>query len=99
MGFLNSLIHLPGVCPDVPEEYAISRYQNGERMIDDFWNNYSLKNDCPGLYVQTAHSGIGSNFSLYYKGHGAIFLRQPEQRLASAYNYHYHSWPREQLPL
>jgi len=39
------------------------------------------------------HSGIGSTYDQYAKGHGLRILRQPEQRILSAWGYAYHSWP------
>jgi len=39
------------------------------------------------------HSGIGSFYGQWAKGHGLTMLRQPEQRILSAFRYHYHSWP------
>jgi len=39
------------------------------------------------------HSGIGEFYEKHVKGHGAILVRQPEQRIISAYNFYYHDWP------
>jgi len=48
-----------------------------------------------GYYFRD-HSGIGSAYGQYAKGHGLTMLRQPEQRILSAWSNSplaYHSWP------
>jgi len=39
------------------------------------------------------HSGIGLIYSQHVQGRGMVILRQPEQRLLSAYSDSHHSWP------
>lgn len=39
------------------------------------------------------HFGIGPIYTQHVRNHGMVILRQPEQRLLSAWNNDYHSWP------
>lgn len=91
-------MRLPGMCPLLPStvmqagfEEHFEAYQT--LLIDnvDEW--------CPGSFSSAGrdnfqdHSGMGGVYESSVKGHGIIMLRQPEQRLISAYYYHQHSWP------
>jgi len=63
--------------------------------------NPAIEDECPGDVADLRdvgpvfedHSGIGRFYLDSVKGHGMIVLRQPEQRLISAWNDNYHSWP------
>lgn len=61
----------------------------------------TMEDECPGDVSDLRflgrlfgdHSGMGSVYLDSVKGHGMIILRQPEQRLMSAWKDDYHSFP------
>lgn len=91
---LNILIHLPGMCPMMEQDVVMDC-----GCFTEFLQAYPTARFCPGSFRLDAHdwlgdhSGIGSTYDAYTKGHGVIMLRQPEQRLLSGYYYDQHSWP------
>jgi len=96
---LNALVHVPGACPGVPEDVAISDTTMGADNCKGFWDKYPAGTACPGAFVKThigGHEGLGTSNAQYesvWKGHGVTMLRQPEQRLLSAFYDKTHSWP------
>jgi hypothetical protein len=93
----NALIHLPGMCPSIPSNYTTGKWPV-------FWNKtYPASEYCPGSFMTEGvenpgdHSGVGSLYEKKnksdVKGHGVIMLRQPEQRIVSAFLDNEHSWP------
>jgi len=108
-GFARSLmLFLPNMCSQMSPA-AHDMLMDAENPIVIFWQikllNTSCEDECQGDlgdlrsvgyypgYNFGDHSGIGSIYSQYVKGHGTVILRQPEQRLLSAWNDDYHSWP------
>lgn len=102
-GFIRSVLFLPTMCQNMSEAASI-KLRNKSLLSEsiaklDF--NTAIEDECPGDVADLRdlgpnfadHSGIGSFFLDSVKGHGMIFLRQPEQRLISAWNDEYHSWP------
>jgi len=89
--FINTLIHLPGACPALPENLYVSQSTLGAIFLRNFIRTYEPQHKCPGLSridFATGHAGIGGAPALPYeqsKGRYMIMLRQPEQRLISAY--------------
>jgi len=86
--FLNTLIHLPGVCPLLPDDLVVDRQHFGLLFVWGFLAAVDVQASCPGLLgTSFGHIGIES-FPTYPvgKGHFVTMLRQPEQRLISAYN-------------
>lgn len=96
--FVNALLHLPGMCPYMSEDF-VAEDKGAEiritarRLVEkiDLW--------CPGSFAAEGradfmdHSGLGGIYKSSVEGHGFVMLRQPEQRLISAYFYGQHSWP------
>mmetsp|Transcript_29714 Transcript_29714/g.85045 ORF Transcript_29714/g.85045 Transcript_29714/m.85045 type:complete len:377 (-) Transcript_29714:7-1137(-) len=89
--FVNTLIHLPGVCPDVPEDLTVSKktYPNASWCwTKAFREDYNVPETCPGLLdAQWGHQGLKSH--RHYKellGKYMMMVRQPEQRLIAAYH-------------
>jgi len=105
-GFARSiLLFLPNVCSQLSPAVRDMLF-DAESADVIFWQlellNTSCEDECQGDvwdlrsvggYTFGDHSGIGSIYSQYVKGHGMTILRQPEQRLLSAWNDYYHSWP------
>jgi len=93
----NFLIHLPGVCPNVPENLTISEQTFGTQHLSEFKHIYDpLGTGCPGAFSKWGcHKGVDElGYDEYYKGHGVIMLRQPEQRTTSAFLYGEIGWAR-----
>mmetsp|Transcript_97962 Transcript_97962/g.285816 ORF Transcript_97962/g.285816 Transcript_97962/m.285816 type:complete len:374 (+) Transcript_97962:101-1222(+) len=90
--FINTLIHLPGACPALPENLYVAQTTFGGAFLRGFLRAYEPDDKCPGLTrigPCTGHGGIGGASALSYeqnKGRYMIMLRQPEQRLISAYD-------------
>jgi len=102
--FGASLLLFEGVCWNMTYQYR-ERLLAGDREAlvplpisgDEPWEETCNLVDLRSYgYLFADHSGIGSVYSRYVKGHGLTFLRQPEQRILSGYNDHFHSW-KEQL--
>jgi len=91
---INILMHLPGMCPFISETATMDG-----PCFKEFLQSFPPGDFCPGSFQLQAHrflgdhSGIGTTYEAYTKGHGVIMLRQPEQRLLSGYYYEQHSWP------
>jgi len=91
----NAFLYLPGVCPNLPSGFFFTDVWGADKyakVLTEQW--------CPGLfsregrYAFNDHSGIGGGlYASSVKGHGVIMLRQPEQRILSAYYDNQHSWP------
>lgn len=86
--FLNAIIHTPSLCPDVDWRYEVNSDYLSNSFEKDFWHA------CPQVCNQSrfecnsasqTHEGIGSSYSSY-KGHLITMMRQPEQRILSAYH-------------
>lgn len=96
--FLNTLINLPGACPGLPEDTWISSKTFGPRFLQNFTEHHGgfagINKACPGISMRRGmfgHQGIGltndpSLKDLSVKGKLFTFLRQPEQRIISAYS-------------
>jgi len=86
---INTLLHLPGICPALPADV----FADTEDELGALLGEYHYFEVCAGLEYHFGHAAIGSLYATSVKGHGVIFLRQPEQRLISAYYDRQHSWP------
>jgi len=89
----NALVHLPGMClPSLPEDYIME-------LPGNFEIDYPASEYCPGSFVTQGrfsagdHSALGVSPQWLTKGHSITMLRQPEQRIISAWFDDYHSWP------
>jgi len=96
--FLNALIRIPGACPFVPEDIVIHDATMGPDNNAGFTDRYPLGLYCPGSfhYSLGSHAGLGgsgASYDLFWKGHGVTMLRNPQQRLLSAFVDNRHSWP------
>jgi len=102
-GFIRSVLFLPTMCQNMSEAASI-KLRNKSLLSESITKldfNPAIEDECPGDVADLRdlgptfadHSGIGSFFLDSVKGHGMIVLRQPEQRLISAWNDEYHSWP------
>lgn len=98
--FINVLTHHPGICPDFPQELIVVRGNVPEDVQDlltanssirtaaarsPLWNHSSYKSVCHGRLLPAGHRSIGGKWSLY-KDKTVLMMRQPEQRLLSAYD-------------
>lgn len=86
--FLNALIHLPGVCPEVDLDYRVDEDYLSKSFERGFWHQCPKVCDESKFTCNSAHNtheGLGVNFETY-KGHLVTMLRQPEQRILSAYH-------------
>lgn len=86
--FLNAIVHTPSLCPEVDWRYQVNSDYLSHSFEKDFWHA------CPQVCNQSrfqcnsaaqTHEGIGSSYSSY-KGHLITMMRQPEQRILSAYH-------------
>jgi len=96
--FSASLLLFEGVCWNMTYQYR-EALLSGESHNDFFLLDAKIWEETCNLvdlrsygYLFADHSGIGSVYSRYVKGQGLTFLRQPEQRILSGYNDHFHSW-------
>uniref|UniRef100_A0A7S1QTZ7 Sulfotransferase n=1 Tax=Alexandrium catenella TaxID=2925 RepID=A0A7S1QTZ7_ALECA len=88
--FINTLIHLPGVCNSaIPEDLYVSMSTFGVHFLSAFGKTWDVWSNCLGLErARFGHRGIGESGSDYYaerEGTFMIMLRGPEQRLLSAW--------------
>jgi hypothetical protein len=88
-----ALSHIPKICDcDLPSSFDPHYVMRSP--IE------AIPDSCPGAFVWhkggtfSDHSGIDNIYSASVKGHGVVMLRQPEQRIISAYNNGAHSWPK-----
>jgi len=97
---MNALVHIPGVCPGVPSAVKVDQEHFGALQILQFWTAYPPSKACNGGINPKwlgSHRGMTDReYEEEVKGNGMIFLRQPEQRIVSAYKETYHSWPLEE---
>lgn len=92
--FENVLLQHPDLCPGLPPE-AI--FDDTHKSLEDYHRRWNIHKSCPGAFVYSddrfsKHLGLGNNYKRD-NGHLMIMLRQPEQRLISAYHDDYHDWP------
>jgi len=85
--FLNTLMHIPGVCPGLSEDLVFSANKPGILMGQ--WKAQHAESNCDfkawdALHI--SHAGIGSGYE-FNKGRFMGFFRQPEERLISHFNF------------
>lgn len=91
--FLNVLYHNQVLCPGTPKDAWLADGLEGGRVVPKFLETYPPDEYCPGSWSTTYPASSGRNHvpigSLYAAnaGHFVVMLRQPEQRIISAYNY------------
>jgi len=91
------LLYLPQTCKDMSYE-ARDLLINTPVQLQTY---HYFEEECPGDiadlrtlgYQFGDHSAIGPIYSHHVQGHGMVILRQPEQRLLSAWSDALHSWP------
>mmetsp|Transcript_15109 Transcript_15109/g.28408 ORF Transcript_15109/g.28408 Transcript_15109/m.28408 type:complete len:331 (-) Transcript_15109:78-1070(-) len=86
---VNTLIHLPGVCPGIDSDYRVDRQHLGTRFM------YQFLHDCPRIcdasrficdVWSNSHSGLGSTYNALRSTTRLVtMLRDPLQRTLSAY--------------
>lgn len=79
------LLDLPGMCePPYPDDLEGDMREGGHPNGPP---RYPMKSsNCPGAFsTWWLHESVGGYYDEQYKGHGMIMLRQPEQRLLSAW--------------
>jgi len=90
--FVNVLIHLPDVCPGVDDSFQVSEEVLGDLFELKFegicphvcnGNKFLCNSDVQGFPANT-HMGIGHQYELL-KGHLVTMMRDPIQRILSAY--------------
>jgi len=89
--FANVLIHHENICK-IPENETLPE---GDFPLADFFRKWGKRRTCPGGFSlpevypnPPGHLSVGPNYDKI-KGHGVVVLRQPEQRVLSAfYNDH-----------
>lgn len=86
--FVNTLLNLPGVCPGLAENTVLNFESYGRHFLTSFWEKQNVSKICPGLDLERALSHVGFGDARYgaRKGHMVTFLRQPEERVISAYH-------------
>lgn len=96
-GFLRSIMFLPGFCNLSERVQQLLTDPDREHLTMEWYP----EEECPrgvedlrdtGIFY-AAHSGIGRIYEQHVRGHGMVILRQPEQRLLSAWYDNQHSWP------
>jgi len=93
--FANVLLYLPGMCPLLRPGYIFDEVtpSSVELLGTVTEEGCSGSFSSEGRTQWSDHSGIGPVYESSVKGHGFIMLRQPEQRIMSAYYDNQHSWP------
>mmetsp|Transcript_39499 Transcript_39499/g.113624 ORF Transcript_39499/g.113624 Transcript_39499/m.113624 type:complete len:361 (-) Transcript_39499:127-1209(-) len=98
---INTFASTQGLCPDFPEEGyftedVLGPHLFGEEQLHKYYTNERY---CPGAFNSigwtSTHTGVGNFPEEALHGHIVAMFRQPEQRLVSAYNYFFHSWPKK----
>jgi len=80
------------MCPAVPADFTFD-------LPAGLTNAYPPHEYCPGSFnlefnfILGDHSSVGTYYESDVKGHGLIMMRQPEQRLLSAWYDGHHGWP------
>eukprot|EP00439_Symbiodinium_sp_Y106_P013012 s2362_g1.t3 len=91
--FLNVLIHLPDVCPGVDDSFQVNREVMGDLFEVKFEDacpyvcdgTKFLCNAKPLGLFHTTHVGVGLQYE-FLKGHLVTMMRDPMQRIFSAYS-------------
>ncbi|CAE7501443.1 unnamed protein product [Symbiodinium sp. CCMP2456] len=91
--FLNVLIHLPDVCPGVDDSFQVNREVMGDLFEVKFEDacpyvcdgTKFLCNAKPLGLFHTTHVGVGKEYE-FLKGHLVTMMRDPIQRIFSAYS-------------
>mmetsp|Transcript_64728 Transcript_64728/g.145430 ORF Transcript_64728/g.145430 Transcript_64728/m.145430 type:complete len:306 (+) Transcript_64728:81-998(+) len=103
--FVNTLIHVPGICPGLPEDLVVSEENFGHNQLSKFNYYYKPAENCNRSAFDTSrleHPGIEAvpegGFEAE-KGHFMIFLRQPEQRMISHFNWLYNLSSADEVPV
>ena len=88
--FANALLHHVGICPKWPSCATLLPGEKDAEFFKD-WNQGEL---CPEGFAEdyrpSKHRSAGPALLLHGADHGAMFLRQPEQRMLAA---HRDGWP------
>lgn len=88
--FANALLHHVGICPRWP---SCAMLLPGEKDAQ-FFKDWDLRELCEEGFVEDyrppGHRSAGAALTLHGAEHGAMFLRQPEQRILAA---HTDGWP------
>mmetsp|Transcript_63693 Transcript_63693/g.168660 ORF Transcript_63693/g.168660 Transcript_63693/m.168660 type:complete len:338 (-) Transcript_63693:74-1087(-) len=89
--FANVFLHTPLTCPYVPQDFIWEMGSPQKGMAED------LVEYCPKIILTSsghfgAHDGFGS-LRGKVGGSAVNMLRDPEQRILSAYANHQHDWP------
>mmetsp|Transcript_63035 Transcript_63035/g.138658 ORF Transcript_63035/g.138658 Transcript_63035/m.138658 type:complete len:301 (-) Transcript_63035:4-906(-) len=92
--FVNTLINIPGVCPGIDEDLAVTyKLFGGDRhhVLEHFMEQYNPSANCNAAALDTdpqrlLHGSIDYRPGFDQgKGRFMMFMRQPEQRLLSQY--------------
>jgi len=94
--FANAILHTTSTCPNTPNDFTFDMTTMG------FGVNDTLRGYCPDLVFSSvghfgAHDALGS-ISTQALGSVVALLRDPEQRILSAYHDNYHDWVSETPP-
>jgi len=87
--FSNVIAHTPGLCPGLPDTVALDEKNFGEEYDAGFWMicpelcDSQLFTCNPPLWK---HELFGGELINPYRGHLVTMVRNPRQRIASAYN-------------
>lgn len=91
--FINTLIHNPSICNKMPDDARVLVDERGF-PLEPFFEKYPKNEFCRGgftpKYIYSdppGHLSVASVYDQIY-GHGIVMLRQPEQRLISAFQNH-----------
>jgi hypothetical protein len=87
--FSNAVIKLPGVCRGLPKDVWVCSETWPDCETRSFGKAFLLlegkPHECLGIQRWVHHAGFRTQYASGMKGHGVIMLRQPEERLISAY--------------
>eukprot|EP00450_Noctiluca_scintillans_P006398 CAMPEP_0194493206 /NCGR_PEP_ID=MMETSP0253-20130528/11496_1 /TAXON_ID=2966 /ORGANISM="Noctiluca scintillans" /LENGTH=318 /DNA_ID=CAMNT_0039334165 /DNA_START=142 /DNA_END=1098 /DNA_ORIENTATION=- len=88
--FANAVLHTTSTCPNTPTDFTFDMTTMGYGV------NETLRGYCPELIFSSvghfgSHDALGS-ISTKALGSVVTLLRDPEQRILSAFNDNYHDW-------
>ena len=88
--FANALLHHVGICPKWPSCAMLLPGEKDAQFLKDWDLGELCEDGFAEDYRPPGHRSAGAALTLHGAEHGAMFLRQPEQRMLAA---HTDGWP------
>lgn len=88
--FANALLHHVGICPKWPSCAMLLPGEKEAQFLKDWELGGLCEEGFSADYRPPGHRSAGAALTLHGAEHGAMFLRQPEQRILAA---HVDGWP------